>query len=136
MISAQELQGSWKTIRGKLKEKWGQLTDDDLEFASGNVDELMGAIQRRTGATRRHIETFVQNTLDEGRGMRDAIMSSAHDVADRAREEYDHMSERVRGGYRRAEEMVQEYPASSVSGAFVCGLVTGVFVGLLLSSNR
>jgi uncharacterized protein YjbJ (UPF0337 family) len=48
--------GSWKELKGKVKEKWGQLTDDDLEQAAGRRDQLIGALQRRYGYERDRAE--------------------------------------------------------------------------------
>jgi uncharacterized protein YjbJ (UPF0337 family) len=48
--------GDWNIIRGVLKQKWAKLTDDDLEFAKGKTDELLGRIQKRTGETREAVE--------------------------------------------------------------------------------
>jgi len=146
MISSQEMQGNWTTVRGKLKEKWGQLTDDDLQLASGNIDQLVGKIQRRTGEAKSKIETFLDEAMSEGGGMREKAEQAVHQVADRAREGYENVSEkvregydqvsgRVRDGYRRAENLVQEYPGSSIGGVFVCGVITGVCLGLMFSGN-
>jgi len=49
-INAQELQGQWTKVRGQVKEKWGQLTDDDLQIQGGNVDQLVGRISNRRRA--------------------------------------------------------------------------------------
>lgn len=43
------LKGKWNKIKGKLKEKYGELTDDDLTFAEGKFDEMLGNIQEKTG---------------------------------------------------------------------------------------
>src|SRR4051812_34842027 len=108
MISSQEMQGNWTTVRGKLKEKWGQLTDDDLQFASGNMDQLVGKIQRRTGEAKSQIESFLNETMGEGGGMREKAEQAAHQVADRAREGYEQVSERVREGYDQVSGRVRE----------------------------
>ena len=47
-----EIKGDWNIIKGKLKQKWAKLTDDDLQYAEGKQDELLGRIQKRTGETR------------------------------------------------------------------------------------
>jgi len=135
MITAQQLQGNWTTIRGKVKEKWGQLTDDDLQAASGNVDQLVGKIQQRTGEARQKIEAFLNDLAQQPSFVRakEAVTEYAQDAMETVREGYGQVSDRVREGYRRAEEMVQEHPAASVTGVFVCGLITGVFIGLVLS---
>ena len=47
-----EIKGDWNITKGKLKQKWAKLTDDDLQLAEGKQDELLGRIQKRTGETR------------------------------------------------------------------------------------
>jgi uncharacterized protein YjbJ (UPF0337 family) len=47
-----EIKGDWNIAKGKLKQKWAKLTDDDLQYAAGRQDELIGRIQKRTGETR------------------------------------------------------------------------------------
>ncbi len=50
------IEGNWKEWKGKIKEKWGQLTDDDLEQAAGHRDQLIGILQRRYGYERDRAE--------------------------------------------------------------------------------
>jgi uncharacterized protein YjbJ (UPF0337 family) len=50
-----ELKGSWNEIKGKLKQKYGDLTDDDLVFAEGKDDELLGRLQKKLGRTKEEI---------------------------------------------------------------------------------
>ena len=47
-----QMKGSWNEVKGKLKQKYGQLTDDDLMFAEGKEDELLGRLQKRLGRTK------------------------------------------------------------------------------------
>lgn len=57
-----QFKGSWNEIKGKLKQKYADLTDDDLTFAEGKEDELLGRLQKRLGKSkeelRREIEEF------------------------------------------------------------------------------
>jgi uncharacterized protein YjbJ (UPF0337 family) len=46
-----EIKGNWNIAKGKLKQKWGQLADNDLQYVQGQEDELVGRIQKRTGLT-------------------------------------------------------------------------------------
>ena len=46
------LKGNWKQAKGKVKQQWGKLTDDDIEVIEGKRDELIGKIQARYGITR------------------------------------------------------------------------------------
>ena len=55
-----EIKGDWNITKGKLKQKWAKLTDDDLQYAEGKHDELVGRIQKRTGETREAVETAVK----------------------------------------------------------------------------
>ena len=51
-----ELKGNWNEVKGKLKQKYGQLTEDDLSFAEGKEDELIGRIQKKLGKTKEQIK--------------------------------------------------------------------------------
>lgn len=59
------IKGKWKQLKGSLKAKWGDLTDDDLDIAEGNSDYLAGKIQERYGRTkeeaRREIDDYTRS---------------------------------------------------------------------------
>jgi len=50
-----EMKGSWNEVKGKLKQKYADLTDDDLTFAEGKDDELLGRLQKKLGRTKEDI---------------------------------------------------------------------------------
>jgi uncharacterized protein YjbJ (UPF0337 family) len=50
------VKGQWKQFRGQVKEKWGKLTDDDLDRIEGKRDQLLGAVQKRYGIARDEAE--------------------------------------------------------------------------------
>ncbi len=54
------VKGDWNVAKGKLKQKWAQLTDDDLQYLEGKQDELVGRIQKRTGETKDAVESAVK----------------------------------------------------------------------------
>jgi uncharacterized protein YjbJ (UPF0337 family) len=54
-----ELKGNWTEIKGKLKQKFAILTDDDLLFANGKQEELMGRLQIRLGKTKVEIQRII-----------------------------------------------------------------------------
>jgi uncharacterized protein YjbJ (UPF0337 family) len=56
-----EIKGDWNITKGKLKQKWATLTDDDLQFAKGRHDELLGRIQKRTGETQEAVEKAIKD---------------------------------------------------------------------------
>lgn len=60
IMNTLEIKGDWSIIKGKLKQKWSDLTDDDLLYLEGQSDELMGRIQKRTGQTREAIQESIE----------------------------------------------------------------------------
>lgn len=57
-----EIKGNWNVLKGKLKQKWADLTDDDLTYVEGKQDELVGRIQKRTGQTREEIQRVIRDS--------------------------------------------------------------------------
>ncbi|WP_276370234.1 CsbD family protein [Chryseolinea sp. H1M3-3] len=55
-----ELFGNWNIIKGKLKERFGVLTDNDLLYIKGKEEELLGRIQRRLGKTKRELLELIE----------------------------------------------------------------------------
>jgi uncharacterized protein YjbJ (UPF0337 family) len=51
-MNQDRIQGRWKQIKGKIREHWGRLTDDDLDVIAGRRDQLLGRIQQRHGLAR------------------------------------------------------------------------------------
>lgn len=54
-------EGTWNEIKGKLKQKYGDLTDDDLTFAEGKEDELYGRLQKKLGKTKEEIRKEIEH---------------------------------------------------------------------------
>jgi uncharacterized protein YjbJ (UPF0337 family) len=59
------LQGKWKQLKGKAKQRWGELTDDDLNRVEGNYQELVGIIQEKYGRSRAEAEAEVREFMDD-----------------------------------------------------------------------
>jgi uncharacterized protein YjbJ (UPF0337 family) len=55
------IKGDWNIAKGKLKQKYAQLTDNDLRYEEGREDELIGRIQKRTGDTKEAVEQFLDD---------------------------------------------------------------------------
>jgi uncharacterized protein YjbJ (UPF0337 family) len=58
------LNAKWKQLRGKVKEQWGKLTDDEIQQIEGNYDQLIGKIQERYETTRAKAEEQVNEFLN------------------------------------------------------------------------
>ncbi|RNL55823.1 CsbD family protein [Pedobacter jejuensis] len=56
-----ELKGAWNELKGKVKQAYGQLTDDDLTLVDGKDDELYGKLQQKTGKTREQVIDWLKS---------------------------------------------------------------------------
>jgi uncharacterized protein YjbJ (UPF0337 family) len=139
-IDAQKLQGQWDQLRGTVKEKWGQLTDDELRIQGGNIDQLVGRIQKKTGEGREAVEAFLSGLTTQGPSAVGSAAAAASGYAQHAgeqvREGYDRVTDYARDRYQRAEGLVRHQPAVSLSTAFAVGLAIGVAVGWTLRAQR
>ncbi len=69
-MNQDRIKGNWKKVKGKLKEQWGKLTDDDLDIIAGKRDQLLGRIQERHGIAKdeaeRQVGSFERANPDAG----------------------------------------------------------------------
>lgn len=61
MMNKDEISGNWKQLKGKAKEQWGTLTDDDMTVIEGKRDQLVGKIQERYGYAKDQAEKEVSD---------------------------------------------------------------------------
>lgn len=66
------IQGNWKELKGKLRSKWGKLTDDDLEHIAGKKDALLGRLQQHYGFAKdeaeRQLDAFINDVPTHPKG--------------------------------------------------------------------
>ena len=138
-INTQELQGQWNQLQGKVKEKWGQLTDDDLRIQGGNLDQLVGKIQQKTGEGREAIEKFLTGLTGKGSEAvaktAEQVTQFAQSVAPKIKEQYETLSDGTREKLGHAQDLVRHNPSQSVAVAFGVGILAGVLVGLTVRSR-
>ena len=60
MTTKLDVQGNWNELKGKLKQKYGQLTDDDLSFTEGKFDELLGRLQQKLGRSKEDLRSEIE----------------------------------------------------------------------------
>jgi uncharacterized protein YjbJ (UPF0337 family) len=69
LMNKDTMQGKWREMKGKVKEQWGKLTDDDLDRIEGKSEQLLGLLQQRYGYARERAEEeykrFVERHTDE-----------------------------------------------------------------------
>jgi uncharacterized protein YjbJ (UPF0337 family) len=139
MINQQMLEGNWNQFKGKICQKWGQLSDNDLAQFQGNVDELVGAIQQKTGEGREAIECFLQE-LTQGAGAAvsntvEAARQYVHQATDSVRGSARQAADQVYEGIEGAKYYVRERPAESLAMCFGAGLLAGVLLTLALRAK-
>lgn len=147
---------SWDEVKGKLRQKYGQLTDDDLEFAEGKGEELFGRLQNRLGMS----EDELQATLNELKGpggvrekveqakarasevagdlktraagiagdVRHAAGEKAEELRAQAGEVYDTAVRRVSTMRGDGEEYIRHNPRESLISALAAGFVLGLLL--------
>ena len=71
-MNREQFEGNWHQLKGKIKEKWGKLTDDDMTRINGKYEQFLGALQKKYGYTREQAEressTWNYENRTEGRG--------------------------------------------------------------------
>ena len=139
MTHHQTLEGDWNEIKGKLRQKWGQLTDDDLPQIRGDAEQIIGIIQRKTGEAREAIEQYLQEVSGSAASAIGTASATVCDYAQRASESVQHTAkqaaDQVRAGYNEAERFVRNRPGESLLVCFGVGLITGVVIALSLRSR-
>jgi uncharacterized protein YjbJ (UPF0337 family) len=64
-MNSLHIKGDWNIVKGKLKQKYAKLTDNDLTYVEGKEDELVGRIQKRTGDTKEVVQAYVDKCFSE-----------------------------------------------------------------------
>jgi uncharacterized protein YjbJ (UPF0337 family) len=136
MISQQTLQGNWNEIKGLLRSKWGELTDDDVTEFNGNVEQLLGTIQRKTGEARESVEQFFEQFNSNGASAinraSETVRAGAEHAVEAGQETSHRAAASVSEAYAEVEDMVRQRPIESIAICFGAGVITGVVVSLLL----
>jgi len=138
-INVQGLQGSWNQLKGEVKKHWGQLSEDDLKWAGGNIDQLIGRIQQRTGESRDVIEKYLDQLTSQGASSVSSAVETvgnyASEVSHRLRDHYGQITDQAQEGYQSAREMVVRNPMPWIAAAFGIGVLTGILMGHSTSSS-
>ena len=140
MLTREELQGQWTQLKGKIRERWGQITDDELQQVHGDAEQFVGFLQKKTGQSRQEVENFVRQAVNKGQSFAQQATDTARDYAQRAtqtvQEGYEAVEQGMEDGFEEAQEIVRTRPMESLTAAFGAGLVAGVLVSLMLRSSR
>ncbi|MCE5267487.1 MAG: CsbD family protein [Planctomycetaceae bacterium] len=123
MLNQQVLEGNWNQLKGKIRQRWGQLSDSDVAHFRGNVDELIGTIQQKTGEGRNAIESYLQELTGSAGTVMGQAAETARQYAHQATEQYYEGMEGVRS-------FVRDRPGQALAIGFGTGMLVGLIVAL------
>lgn len=83
-MNEQILKGNWKQLKGKVRETWGKITDDEVEKIGGNFEQLVGKVQEKYGYKMDEAKGYVNEFLDKSNSKLDASMEAGKAKADKA----------------------------------------------------
>jgi len=140
MLTKTELKGQWDQVKGQVRERWGEITDNDFSSVQGSKDQLIGLIEQKTGTARREIEAFFDQALKSGESLvqnaAETVREYATKATDVVRDQYDRVNMQVESGLEDAQDAIRTRPGMSVGVAFGVGIVAGALVSILLRSDR
>lgn len=136
MATQQQLSGQWNELAGKVKEKYGQITDQDLSRVEGNVDQLVGLVQQKTGQTREQIEAFLEECGETCNSMMGRVSEYASSAGETLKDGYESVAQQTKRGYDASVKSLASHPLESVGTAFGVGLVAGLLIGLSWGAQR
>jgi uncharacterized protein YjbJ (UPF0337 family) len=140
-MSAPILEGNWDEIKGKLKQKWGKLTNDDIKVIEGSYGELQGKLQKAYGYKKAEVEHEIESFLEElnlsneAMNFKEAILRNARLLKDKAEQFYHDSSDELHelkdktvGIQKEIVSYVKKNPGTSLGIAAFAGLIAGIFL--------
>lgn len=138
-IDERGLHTGWTSVRAELKQRWSQLTEEDLQLLRSDAEQLIGRIQERTGEARESVEAFLGELLARGSAAvsqaTETVGGYAHRAGDRIHDRYSVAADEARLQMDRARELTRQNPLTSLAVVFGVGVVAGLIVGVSLRSR-
>lgn len=139
-ITKEELQGSWDQMVGAIQKKYSDISGDELAAVRGNLNQLVGLINRKTGQSREDVERYLNSISAAGSETIHKLADTAGRYATQAQEAvhggYDRLRETSQEGYMSARRAIRHSPMESLAMAFGVGMVAGLFVGASMFGRR
>ena len=153
-MTTSQLESSWSALKGKLKQKYGQLTDDDLIFAEGKGEELLSRLEEKLSLSREELQTMLDELAAGTEGKLEGVKAAVAEISDQVRAKagdvvddlkhkasaigeeakaqgaaaYSEAQRRARGLWEDGEEYVRANPRESLLVAVAAGFVAGLLL--------
>lgn len=140
MDTKEAIQGAWNEFSGAVQKKYAQVTGEDLSAVKGNIQQLAGVIQRKTGQAREEIEAYLKSISSKGSDAVGNASKMANEYMDKAsegiREGYECAVDATQETYENAKRSVRTRPAEAVAIAFGVGVAMGILGALSMCRRR
>ncbi|MEO8350587.1 MAG: CsbD family protein [Chthoniobacteraceae bacterium] len=153
-MTTSQLENNWNELKGKLKQRYSKLSDDDLLFGEGKGEELLGRLQQKLGISRQELDATLNDLASTAQGSLKQVKTKAAQVSDQFREKtgdvvadlkqratalgedarvqsaaaYDEARRRACGLWEDGEEYVRTNPRESLVMALAAGFVAGILL--------
>jgi ElaB/YqjD/DUF883 family membrane-anchored ribosome-binding protein len=150
-MTTSQLENTWGALKGKLKQRYSQLTDDDLTFAEGKGEELLSRLQEKLAISREELDVTLDDLASTSQGKLEEVKAKAAEISDQVRAKaghivedlkhraatvgeeaqaqgaaaYDEARQRARGLWEDGEEYVRKNPRESILVAVAAGFIAG-----------
>ena len=133
----------WDEIKGKLKQRYGQLTDDDFAFVEGKGEELLGRLRERLGISSEDLNALLDELYSEAgsrvewarhkaaelaEDVRASAATAAEEVKAQAGVAYNQARRQARGFWQEGEEYIRQNPRESLVTALFAGFIAGLLI--------
>ncbi len=139
MVTREQMSGNWHSVIGKVKERYGQITSDELSKVEGNMDQLVGLIERKAGQTREQAEEFLSSLYDKAEGTFRQVSEKGHQAYNQAYELLDEgmkqVSQKANEGYEYAKDTVARRPGESLALVAGLSMLAGIAIGVSIYSK-
>lgn len=135
-MNQHSLWDNWSDIKASLRHKWDAITNEDLDSFNGNIQQLVEAIQRKTGEAREGIEQYLEQLSQSGADAFSQANASVRAGAQQAVDSIQQSSKRaasaIHKGYDDVEHVVKRRPGASLGVCFGAGVLAGMLVTILM----
>jgi uncharacterized protein YjbJ (UPF0337 family) len=135
MINMQILQGKWEEVKGKLIQRWGQLTDNDFAEFHGDADQLIGLIHRKTGEGYEAVENYLSELGYNASSMAGAAVETVREAAKTFQRAAKKTADQAHAGCIEAQRLVRDQPLRTLAVCFGLGIFAGLMIAIKRSSH-